>query len=272
MSRRRCPDPRRHAYRRDLAAESLARAGRRPDAMSRASPARSASPSCRCAASRASTPRSTPRLCSARRVDPVRRERGLGLGAARPRRLCRLHAERGADPQRSSPPTHRIAALRTYVYPRAGRQDAAARAAQPERARRRRRSRGASSSPLPVGGYRLCRPCRAGGRCRTRFRRRGRGVSRHALSLGRAHQHRRSIARAWCSSRSKPPDDAAPRDADMQAAELGRATRLAARTSSAAAISYSGTGHVGIMTSDNGLPARQCVSHGGGGRAVRRGA
>ena len=183
-------------------------------------------------------------------VNRLRRERGLGLGAARARRLCRLHAERGPD--RHDRRRRRIGSRRsrTYVYP--------------SLTSRRRRCAllslnalvtvdgdgAASSSHSRAAAIVIAEPCRPLGRargaisslCAERFR-------RHALSLGRPHQPRaRLLGPGAACARSRGPC-------------VRRAMPTCRRRSSAAPIDWRRgaklrrgdlvfwDGHVGIMTS-----------------------
>ena len=60
---------------------------------------------------------------------------------------------------------------------------------------------------------------------------------------------------------SEAAGHACPRDADMQAAELGSAARLAGSARARRGDLVFWDGHVGIMTSAQDLAARQCAYH-----------
>ena len=120
--------------------------------------------------------------------------RGLVVGPARDRFLCRLCAHRRASAEcaRADPPRHGAPHL-PLSRPRP--EAAGPRlpvAGQPPGARRHGRDARHGLSPAcRRRGRRRRGPCRAARRpAGERFRRRRRALPRHALSLGRAHQHR----------------------------------------------------------------------------------
>ena len=167
------------------------------------------------------------------------------------------------------PPTHRISVLRTYVYP------------QPD----------GKTPPLALLSLNALVTASstdgkflalAGG---------GYVFAGHAVPVGETEGDFVAVAEAFlgtpylwggrtsvgldCSGLVQLAVEAAglrcPRDADMQAAELGRAIDWGRGTKLARGDLVFWEGHVGIMTSGNGLPARQRFPHGGRRRAVRRG-
>ena len=172
---------------------------------------------------------------------------------------------------RLAAPTHRIAALRTYVYPEPDGKTPPLVPAQPERARQLPASDGRQ---VPrTCGRRLClrraMPCRSA-RLRPTSSRWPRPFSARPI-CGAAAPASASTARVWCSSPLKPRVMPRPRDADMQAAELGRATRLRGRRQAPPRRSRVLGGPCRHHDERQGLPARQCLPHGGRGRALRRG-
>ena len=232
------PDPRRHAYRAGLAAESLRGRVEAPRYVKgeRRQVEAAGAPLAPGAALRCH-----PRQRSLVRRDPhsVRRKRGLGLGAARARWLCRLPAERGPDLRGhdADPSSRRLADLR-LCEPR--HQDAAARAVEPECASVGG-GRGGQVPGASVGRLRHRRACAQAGRACARFRRRGAWLSRHALSVGRAHQPRRRLLRTGAARKRScraflPARRRHAGERSRRASSTGKA-----RTRSPAAISYSGT-------------------------------
>ena len=106
---------------------------------------------------------------------------------------------------------------------------------------------------------------------RARLRRTGRALHRHAVPVGRAHAPGHRLLRASFRSRWRRAGLPAPRDTDMQQAELGPRSdpRRASRACSAATCLLEGARrHHGRQHHPG---ACQRASHGGGGRDAARG-
>ena len=156
-----------------------------------------------------------------------------------PRRLCRLHAERGAGAQHCRP-THRVSVLRTYVYPVPDVKSPPL-ALLSLNARVTVRARTAGSSQLAGRGYRLRRACRAASATPAAICRGRRGASSARPICGAAAPASASTARASCSSPWRPRAMPARAMPTCRPTNSAAARSEAAATSFAAAISSSGT-------------------------------
>ena len=199
----------------------------------------------------------------------LRRARGLGLGPARARPLCRLSAaERARAPDRADP------SRRGAAHPRLSGSDRSS----CRRAWRCRSARGSTiveqEGDFAVTADGLYLWARHLGRGRRRASptssRSPSAFSRRPIS-GAGGRPRGSTAPAWCRPALTAAGIAAPRDSDMQEAALGEpvaleAPPLAARRSRVL------EGPCRRHARRGDAAARQRLAHEGGERAARRGA
>ena len=268
------PDPRsiRASRRRGpISPPSIWRARSRPHALSRASCARWWRRRRRCGANRGRTHRSTPRRSRASASRSTRPPTKAGPGASCRRRLCRLAADGSAARDAGQRATHKVAALRTLVFPGPsiklppieslsfGCRLAIARIEPPF----------AVTAPSGFVPLRHLVDDRPSG---DRFRGGRRAVPRRALSVGRQDQSRPRLLGARATCRSPPAGMPCSRDSDMQERSLaGRSSRRPISPNLQRGDLMFWQGHVAIVRDSATLIHANAPSHGGCDRADRGG-
>ena len=180
-----------------------------------------------------------------------------------------LPSEALGDPEPT--PTHRVAALRTFVYPGPNLKLPPPVPSQPRRRRRRHRARRRVAPASATGGFVFAAASRAARRPRAGLRRRRRALPRHALSVGRQDQPRpRLLGPRPARARGRRHRGAARHRHAGGGARPSRRARAGSHRPARGDLVF-WKGHVGVMLDAVTPPPRQRPPHGGRDRAARRG-